>query len=136
MDNLIVWADIPVTDLDRAMEFYSAVLRRPFMRMPGMDAVALPAPDQPPGEGNGGAPPQGPVPVAFDLVRTENMRPSMDGCTVYLNADEDPEAMLQRAAEAGGEILSPIQDMGDMVGWIGFFRDTEGNRIGVHKSHA
>ena len=51
MDNLIVWADIPVTDLDRAMKFYGAVLQRPFMTMPGMESVALPAPDQPPGAG-------------------------------------------------------------------------------------
>jgi len=137
MDNLIVWADIPVTDLDRAMKFYGAVLQRPFVTMPGMESVALPAPDQPPGEGapDGGAP-DGPMPVAFDLLKTDNMKPSMDGCQIYLNAEEDPEGMLQRAAEAGGEILSPLQDMGEMVGWIGFFKDTEGNRIGVHKSHA
>ena len=132
MDNLIVWADIPVVDLDRAMKFYGAVLRREFITMPGMDGVALPGPDEPPGEGA----PEGPMPVAFDLVRTDNMRPSMDGCQIYLNADEDPEGMLQRVAEAGGEILNPLQDMGEMVGWIGFFKDTEGNRIGVHKSHS
>ncbi len=42
MDNLIVWADIPVTDLDRAMKFYGAVLQREFVTMPGMDGVALP----------------------------------------------------------------------------------------------
>jgi predicted enzyme related to lactoylglutathione lyase len=27
----------------------------------------------------------------------------------------------------------PVKDMGEMVGSIGFFRDSEGNRIGVHK---
>jgi predicted enzyme related to lactoylglutathione lyase len=41
--------------------------------------------------------------------------------------------MLQRAADAGGQILMPVKDMGEMVGSIGFFRDSEGNRIGVHK---
>lgn len=134
MGNLVVWADIPVTDIDRAMEFYGAVLQRPLVRTPGMDSVAIPAPDQPPGEGGG--PPEGPMPVAFDLVRTDTMKSSRDGCTIYLNADEDPEGMLRRAADAGGEILSPVQDTGEMVGWIGFFRDSEGNRIGVHKSHS
>lgn len=135
MNNLIVWADIPVSDLDRAMKFYSAVLQRPFITMPGMDGIALPGPDEPPGEGAEGGPPPGPTTVAFDLVQTERQRPSTEGCTVYLNADDDPEAMLRRAAEAGGEVLQPVQDMGEMVGWIGFFKDTEGNRIGVHKSH-
>ena len=50
MDNLIVWADIPVADLDRAMKFYGAVLQRPFVTMEGMDGVALP------GSGRGGRP--------------------------------------------------------------------------------
>jgi uncharacterized protein len=74
------------------------------------------------------------MPVAFDLVVTEDRKPSFDGCTVYLDAEEDPEAMLARAAAAGGEVLMPVTDMGEMVGSIGFFKDTEGNRIGVHKS--
>jgi predicted enzyme related to lactoylglutathione lyase len=41
--------------------------------------------------------------------------------------------MLRRAAEAGGEVLMPAQFMGEMVGTIGFFQDSEGNRIGVHQ---
>ena len=135
MDNLIVWADIPVTDLERAMKFYGAVLQRPFVTMPGMDSIALPGPDQPPGENDGGAAP-GPMPVAFDLVRTDHQKPSTEGCTIYLNADDDPDAMMQRAVEAGGEVINPVQDMGEMVGWIGHFKDSEGNMIGVHKSHA
>ena len=49
-----------------------------------------------------------------------------------MNSYGDPEGMLQRAADAGGEILMPVADMGEMVGRIGFFKDSEGNRIGVH----
>ena len=30
----------------------------------------------------------------------------------------------------------PVTDMGEMVGSIGFFVDSEGNRIGVHKPPA
>ena len=134
MDNLIVWADIPVTDLDRAMKFYGAVLQRPFVTMPGMEGIALPAPDQPPGGGDGG-PPSGPMPVAFDLVKTDRLRPGLDGPTVYLDAGGDPEGMMQRAVAAGGEVINPVADMGEMVGWIGHFKDSEGNMIGVHKAH-
>ena len=136
MDNLVVWADIPVTDLDRAMAFYSAVLQLPFVTVPGMEGIALPGSDQPPEESGDGGPPSGPMPVAFDLVKTEQLKPSMDGCTIYLNADDDPEGMMQRAVAAGGEMIHPVQDMGEMVGWIGHFKDSEGNLIGVHKSHA
>ncbi len=131
MENLIVWADIPVTDLDRAIDFYAAVLQRPFVKVPGMDGIALPGPDE------GESPdPEGPMSVAFDLAQVSDNAPSTDGCTIYLDSNGDPEGMLQRAADAGGEILMPVQDMGEMVGRIGFFKDSEGNRIGVHGQHA
>ena len=41
--------------------------------------------------------------------------------------------MIERAVAAGGKLLMPVTDMGQMVGSIGFFLDSEGNRIGVHK---
>ncbi len=127
MQNLIVWADIPATDLDRAMAFYGAVLQRGFMKMEGMDSVALPGPDE------GETPGEGPMPVAFDLVAGEQVTPGQTGTTIYLESNGDAQGMLERAAAAGGEILMPATFMGDMVGTVGFFRDTEGNRVGVHQ---
>ncbi|MGO8683442.1 MAG: VOC family protein [Thermoleophilia bacterium] len=129
MENMIVWADIPVTDLDRAMKFYSAVLQHPFIAIDGMPGIALPGP-----EGSGpSAAQQGPMPVLFDLALGENQKPSTQGCTIYVNSYGDPEGMLQRVVEAGGQILVAVTDRGETVGSIGFFKDTEGNRIGVHK---
>ena len=87
MDNMIVWADIPVTDLERAMKFYGAVLQHGFITVDGMPGIALPAPDGPPGA----APPEGPMPVAFDLAVVADNKPSTDGCTIYLNAEDGPE---------------------------------------------
>ncbi len=129
MENTVVWADIPVADLDRAMKFYGAVLQNEFQKAEGMDGIAMPAP--PPGFDPSQM--QGPPPVSIDLAQTDNVKPSTDGCTIYLNSNGDPEGMLERAKAAGGEILMPVQDMGEMVGFIGMFKDTEGNRIGVHK---
>ena len=131
MENTIVWADIPVTDLDRAMEFYGAVLQRKFTKVEGMDGIALEAPSE---EQSGGQPDQ--FPVSFDLALGETLKPSTEGCTVYLNSYGDPEGMLDRAVAAGGELIMPVTDMGEMAGFIGFFKDSEGNRIGVHKPPA
>ena len=120
MANTIVWADIPVTDMDRARAFYAAVLQAeiPLMDGAGGDVALLPMKP-----GDAGA----------DLVRSDQASPGAGGATIYLNSNGDPEGMMERAVAAGGEVIRPVQDMGDMVGFIGFFRDSEGNRIGVHK---
>ncbi len=129
MDNTVVWADIPATDLDRAMKFYGAVLQRTFQRAEGMEGIAIEAP---PDQAAPPDPSQG-FPVSFDLAVSENQKPSSEGCTIYLNSHGDPEGMMQRAVAAGGKVVMPVTDMGQMVGSIGFFIDSEGNRIGVHK---
>ena len=129
MENSIVWADIPVVDLDRAIKFYSAVIQQEITKAEGMDGVAVIAP--PPGFDPMKM--EGPAPVSFDLALSETQKPSTQGSTIYLNSGGDPEGMLRRAEAAGGKILMPVTDMGQMVGSIGFFLDSEGNRIGVHK---
>jgi predicted enzyme related to lactoylglutathione lyase len=122
MANTIVWADIPVTDMERARTFYAAVLEAEIPLMDGANGdVALL-----PGDPTGGE-------VSGDLVRGENQKPGAGGITVYLDSKGDPEGMIERAVAAGGTMLMPVASMGDVVGFIGFFQDSEGNRIGVHK---
>ena len=111
MANTIVWADIPVTDLERARSSTAPYYGRDRDHA-GMESVALL-----PGE---------PGDVSADLALTENMKPGTDGTTIYLNSRGDPEGMLERVAAAGGKVLLPVTDMGSMVGFIGFFLDSEG----------
>jgi predicted enzyme related to lactoylglutathione lyase len=120
MANTIVWADIPVIDLDRARAFYSAVLQADIPLMPGMEGVAF-LPGDPQSDE-----------VTGDLVKSENAEPGAGGVTIYLDSKGDPEGMIERAVAAGGQVAMPVSDMGEMVGFIGFFIDSEGNRIGVH----
>ena len=119
MANTIVWADIPVTDMDRARKFYSAVLQADVELMPGMENVALL-----PGDEDG---------VNADLAKNEHQKPGLGGCTIYFDSKGDPEGMIERAVAAGGQVAMPVTEMGEMIGSIGFFIDSEGNRIGVHK---
>lgn len=118
-DNVIVWATIPVTDLPRAMKFYAHVTGRDVFAFPGMeDKVAAIAG------------PEGEMVVSADLsIGT----PSMEGPTPYLGARGDIKAMAARVVEAGGTILQEPQFMGDMVGWVAFFVDSEGNRVGIQQ---
>ena len=120
MANTIVWADIPVMDLDRARAFYSAVLQADIPLMPGMEGVAF-LPGDPQSDE-----------VTGDLVKSENAKPGAGGVTIYLDSKGDPEGMIERAVAAGGQVAVPVSDMGEMVGFIGFFIDSEGNKIGVH----
>ncbi len=123
MPNVLVWADIPVTDMDRAMKFYGEILQIELMQ---------PFPGQPVA-----VPPQDMGPVAFDLVMSEDNKPSStEGTRIYLSALGDIEAMAKRVEAAGGRIVMPPTDMGEMVGTICFFVDSEGNRIGIQQPHA
>lgn len=120
MSNPIVWADIPCKDLQRAVKFYSHVTGRPVMVMPGQDDVALIMG------------PEGERVVSADLYLGGT--PSHDGATVYLGGEGDIDGMATRVTEAGGKILQEKQFMGDMVGWIVFFEDSEGNRMGIQQA--
>ena len=119
MGNPIVWADIPVTDLARAMKFYADVTGREVSVMPGADdvAVIMGPPDT--------------MSVSADLH--VGGKPSHDGPTVYLGAEGDIDGMVARVPGAGGKVLQEKQFMGDMVGWIAFIEDSEGNRIGIQQ---
>ena len=121
MSNMIVWADVPVTDLERAMAFYGAVSGLEPVTVPGMDGIGLFRGPTEPGE----------MPVSIDLY--VGGTPSHDGPTIYLNSNGDIDAMLARVEPAGGRILQEKRFMGDMVGWIAFVEDTEGNRIGIQQ---
>lgn len=120
MSDVIVWADIPVVDMARASAFYAAVTGGDVAPMPGSEpsVALLMSPDK-----QGG--------VSADLYTGGT--PSKEGATVYLNTWGDIDGALERVETAGGTILQEKQFMGDMVGWIAFIEDTEGNRIGLQQ---
>lgn len=120
MGDSIIWADIPVIDMKRAIAFYSAVTGAPVMPMPGAEEEVALLMSR---DGQGG--------VSADLYTGGT--PSKEGATVYLNTYGDLDGALERALQAGGTLLQEKRFMGDMVGWIAFIEDTEGNRIGLQQ---
>jgi len=119
MTDVIVWADIPTTDLTRAIEFYRHVTQRPVELMPGAADVAVIM-------GNDGE-----RVVSADLY--QGGTPGAGGPTIYFGTGGDMDGMLARVVEAGGVVAQEKQNMGEMVGWIAFFIDSEGNRIGLQQ---
>ncbi len=122
MANIVVWADIPVLDMERARGFYAHLLGSPIEYMPGTEEVAL---LMSPGTG-------GPMDVSADLAVGQSIPSTTHGTIIYLSSMGDIDGMMARAVEAGGSILAEKEFM-DKVGWIGFIQDTEGNRIGIHQ---
>jgi predicted enzyme related to lactoylglutathione lyase len=43
------------------------------------------------------------------------------------------EDMLDRAVANGGEVITPVTSLGEH-GWYAFMKDTEGNKIGLHRN--
>lgn len=118
--NAINWFEIPVSDFDRAVNFYSAVLG---VEIPKSEFMGEPQAFFPGSEtGVGGA-----------LVKSERLTPATIGCLIYLNLGtvENLEQALGRVEANGGQMLMPKTDIGD-PGFIGIIQDTEGNAIGLH----
>ncbi|HJW12726.1 MAG TPA: VOC family protein, partial [Albitalea sp.] len=113
MSNVLVWVDIPVVDLGRAIGFYSAVLGAEVTREggPGFVFGLLPH------EGNG-------VGGCLYTPGTENS-PSIVGPLVYLNADGRLAQAVKAAETHGGRLLQTAHQIGEH-GWRAIVMDSEG----------
>ncbi len=118
MKNTINWFEIPATNFDRAVQFYSTIFNVQLHNELVMDVQSAIFP--------GG----GEESVNGAIVYGEHYAPSSTGSVVYLNADHQLDAILSRIEAAGGKILLPATDIG--FGFIAYFLDTEGNRVGLH----
>jgi uncharacterized protein len=118
MDNTVVWFDIPVTDLDRATNFYAAVMQVELLPFHSEHAKMSFFPHEP------GV-------VSGALVQSEQSTPSTSGTVVYLNGGEDLAGPLERVEAAGGQVLQAKMPIGEH-GFIAYFLDTEGNKVALH----
>ena len=117
MKNFVVWFDIAVKDLDRAMKFYSKVFEAEISEMEGAPKRYAMFPFAP-GVASGG------------LVEDKEMVADK-GALLYLNGGEDLSVPLKRVEEAGGKVLQEKTSIGGN-GFMAIFADTEGNRIALH----
>jgi uncharacterized protein len=118
----VVWFDIPVRDLERAVRFYSAVLGTPVEMVQaafGTPNVALfPHPD--------GA-------VTGSLVATTDANVAEGGPLIYLSAQGRLDEALAAAQMNGGKVVHAKQSFG-AAGWRAIILDSEGNRVALHSS--
>jgi predicted enzyme related to lactoylglutathione lyase len=117
MKNHIVWCDIPVKDIDRAITFYSAVLGSKIEKQ-SYEGTAIAAFGSQDGVGG-------------RLHVTNETKPSADGPLIYLNCDGRLDAALGTVPQNGGKVLKPKQQIGP-YGFRAVVLDSEGNRIALH----
>ncbi len=118
MANQIVWVDIPVRDLDRAVRFYSAVLGAPVKKeqFPEMTIGILPHHE---GE------------IGGCLFKSEGEEPSNKGPLLYLNANGRLDQAIAAVEANGGKIVKPKHQIGP-YGYRAVIQDSEGNRVALH----
>ena len=118
MANALNWFEIPAGDFERAGSFYNTIFEIELVYMEAGDGFPMgvfPAEDG----------------VSGAVIQGEDYTPSAEGTVVYLNAGEDLNNVLNRVEAAGGQLLMPKMDIGEN-GFVAFFLDTEGNKVGLH----
>ena len=113
----------PASDITRAKQFYETVCDIRFEQLlasPAWRCGASPA-DWQQGE------------ISGALVCGEGAVPSATGTAVFLTADPDLQAMLDRVEPAGGRILIAKTAIGmEGAGHFAMIADTEGNTVGLY----
>ncbi|MDX2285189.1 MAG: VOC family protein [Bacteroidia bacterium] len=118
--NPIVYVEIPVDDLGRAIGFYQAVFGFDFEQevIDHNEMGLFPFSDEYSG-------------ISGALAKGEIYHPTRDGAVVYF-ATDDIDETLRRAIANGGQLLYPKTSIGSR-GFVAEFEDSEGNRIALHQ---
>jgi predicted enzyme related to lactoylglutathione lyase len=117
--NPVVYFEIPVNDIDRAIKFYSLVFNFDFDKenIDNNEMALFPFVDE-----NSG--------ISGALAKGEIYNPTKDGVVIYFKTENIDET-LKLATSNGGQILYPKTDNG--IGLVAEFEDTEGNRIALYQ---
>jgi hypothetical protein len=121
MKNAISWFEIPALDLERAKKFYGDIFQAEMEDFEMGEFKMVCFPGSMSGEGVGGA-----------LLQNEFYEPRDNGVLIYLNAEPDIQAVIDRIEPAGGSVQIPRTQISPEIGYMSVFTDTEGNRIALH----
>ena len=120
LKSAINWFEIPATDFDRAVKFYSQIYN---FEMPTRDMghIKMGFFQHEQGSGIGGS-----------VVSGDGYIPSIDGAKIYLNGGADLSQVLKRVEAAGGKVVMSKTEIAPDIGYFAIIDDTEGNRIYLH----
>ncbi len=120
--NTFCWIDIPVTDLNRAIAFYTSILDAEVSKISehGFEFGLLPHTQDN---------------VSGCLCVMDDRKPSQNGPLVYLNVEGRLDQALATAKSQGSKLLKPKEQIGP-YGHRAVILDTEGNAIALYSKKA
>jgi uncharacterized protein len=122
--NAINWFEIPASDFNRAKSFYENAfnIKMETMNTMGMDMAMFP---YDPGSGK----------ASGCVCKSDMHKVSQDGTVIYLNGNPNLQQVLDKVESAGGKVAMPKTKISDEVGYMAFFIDSEGNKMGIHSQN-
>lgn len=121
MQNIGTYFEIPVNNMDRAMNFYSNIFECDFIKdtIHGNDMAFFPFNEKCQG-------------ITGALAKGSIYKPSISGSLIYLSTS-NLDQTIQKVTEVGGEILFPKSEVPG-YGWVAEFKDCEGNRVALFQT--
>lgn len=120
-ENPVNWFEIPVSEMSRAMAFYTSVL-----------GVELGESEMGPNKMAWFPMERGAAGAAGTLIQGAHYKPSLEGTLVYFHV-ADIDATLGKIGDAGGTTLLARTSIGEH-GFIAHFQDSEQNRVALHEA--
>jgi uncharacterized protein len=122
--NMVGWFEVPVADMDRAIQFYEKVFDIEISRHPmgPLDMGWFPTAE-------------GDAPGAMGSLvhHAEHYKPSANGTLIYFTSHAgNLQTELDRVEQAGGKIMQGKTQISEDYGYMAVFIDSEGNRIALH----
>lgn len=126
MKNPIGWIEVPVQNMDRAIQFYNSVFGWDLkvMEMGPLLMAWFPSDEQAIGA-------SGSLVCSPDHYETSDKA----GPLVYFTCD-GVQKTLDKAISAGAKLLIPVTQISEDVGFMSVVLDSESNRIALHSKNA
>lgn len=121
-NNPVVYFEIPVTDIERAENFYKNVFNFTFEKeiIDNYEMALFPFEDTRSG-------------ISGALAKGDVYKPTKEGVIIYFKT-QNIDSTLEKVLENNGKILYP-KSINDKHGFaVAEFEDSEGNRIALHET--
>ena len=116
--------EIPADKPDRARKFYATTFGWKMNEVPGMDYTMVST-----GPVDDKGMPQAPGFIGGGIGKRGKM---LEHPVVTIMVDEIDEA-VKRIEKNGGKVLQRKTPIGENMGWTAYFKDSEGNTVGLYQ---